>query len=59
MGKPSQLIRVVPNTMTSMVDCLIKRGLLQRCRAQQDRRRCWLPFLGKVNNFTESTAAKL
>lgn len=39
MSKLSQLIQVAPTTMTSMVDRLIKRGLLKRRRAQQDRRK--------------------
>ena len=39
MSKLSQLIQVAPTTMTSMVDRLIKRGLLERRRARQDRRK--------------------
>ena len=39
MSKLSQVAQVAPTTMTSIVDRLIKRGLLQRRRAQQDRRK--------------------
>jgi len=37
MSKLSQVIQVAPTTMTSIVDRLIKCGLLQRRRAQQAR----------------------
>ena len=39
MSKLSQVTQVAPTTMTSIVDRLIKRGLLQRRRARQDRRK--------------------
>ena len=39
MSKLSQVIQVAPTTMTSIVDRLIKCGLLQRRRAQQARRK--------------------
>ena len=39
MSKLSKIIHVAPTTMTSIVDRLIKRGLLQRRRAQHDRRK--------------------
>ncbi len=39
MSKLSQIIQVAPTTMTSIVDRLVKRGLLQRHRDWQDRRK--------------------
>lgn len=39
MSKLSKIIHVAPTTMTSIVDRLIKRGLLQRRSAQHDRRK--------------------
>ncbi len=39
MSKLAKIIHVAPTTMTSIVDRLIRRGLLQRRRAQQDRRK--------------------
>ena len=51
MSKLAKIIYVAQTTMTSIVDRLIKRGLLQRRRAQQDRRKYWLPFQRKESNL--------
>ena len=51
MSKLSQLIQVAPTTMTSMVDRLIKRGLLQRRRAQQDRRKVLVTLFEEGKQF--------
>ncbi len=54
MSKLSQLIQVVPTTMTSMVDRLIRRGLLKRRRARQDRRQVLVTLSEKGREFYEN-----
>ena len=53
MSKLSQVIHVAPTTMTSIVDRLIKRGLLERHRAQQDRRKVLISLSEKGKQFYE------
>jgi len=53
MSRLSQVIHVAPTTMTSMVDRLIKRGLLERHRAQQDRRKVLVSLSEKGKQFYE------
>jgi DNA-binding MarR family transcriptional regulator len=51
MSKLSQVIQVAPITMTSIVDRLIKCGLLQRRRAQQVRRKILISLSEKGKQF--------
>ena len=54
MSKLSQVIHVAPTTMTSIVDRLVKRGLLQRRRAQQDRRKILVALSEEGKQFHDS-----
>lgn len=51
MSTLSGLIHVAPTTMTSIIDRLINRGLLERRRAQQDRRKILVNLSGKGKIF--------
>ena len=51
MSKLSQVIQVAPTTMTSIVDRLIKCGLLQKRRAQQARRKILILLSEKGKQF--------
>jgi DNA-binding MarR family transcriptional regulator len=53
MSRLSQVIHVAPTTMTSIVDRLIKRGLLERHRAQQDRRKVLVSLSEKGKQLYE------
>ncbi|HNR65009.1 MAG TPA: MarR family transcriptional regulator [Atribacterota bacterium] len=53
MSKLAKIIYVAPTTMTSIVDRLIKRGLLQRRRAQQDRRKILVTLSEEGRQFYE------
>ncbi len=51
MSRLSKIIHVSPTTMTSIVDRLIRRGFLQRYRAQQDRRKVLVTLSDEGKNF--------
>lgn len=51
MSKLSQIVNFAPTTMTSIVDRLIKRGLLERRRARQDRRKVLINLSKKGKQF--------
>ena len=55
MSKLSQVIQVAPTTMTSIVDRLIKCGLLQRRRAQQARRKILVALSEEESNSMRDT----
>lgn len=51
MSKLSNFFHVAPTTMTSIVDRLIKKGFLDRRRAQQDRRKVLVTLSEKGKIF--------
>jgi DNA-binding MarR family transcriptional regulator len=51
MSKLSQIFHVAPTTMTSIVDRLVRRGYINRRRAQQDRRRVLVSLSKKGKEF--------
>jgi DNA-binding MarR family transcriptional regulator len=51
MSKLSQIFHVAPTTMTSIVDRLVRRGYIDRRRAQQDRRKVLVTLSKKGKEF--------
>lgn len=51
MSKLSQVTQVSPTTMTSIIDRLVKRGLLQRRRARRDRRKILIALSEEGKQF--------
>lgn len=51
MSRLSSLFHVAPTTMTSIVDRMIRRGYLNRRRAQQDRRKVFVTLSVKGKEF--------
>lgn len=49
-GDVSKLTQLKHATITSLVDKLVARGLVERRRAQSDRRRVWLKLLREGQN---------